>query len=197
MGSNDDKLDGKSRRGSGATSVHARDTKFPFFMWNVSGDGKDTGDLARDRRVAWLLTKVDTALCTKDLMGKLYRESYRCPLAELKQRHPDWDDATTEPTAGHKESVASPSTGDDAEHTQDPIGNSSESKAKQTSDPAKWDTVKLLRLSKELLELFVPLDFQLHPVIERYWGSLDRILRVSPLKLTNLCATGSNSSSIL
>ncbi|KAK7413672.1 hypothetical protein QQX98_007454 [Neonectria punicea] len=201
----DDEPESGSRPGSeGApsTKTNASVSKLPFLMWNNSADEEEMDGSTAIPRVGKLLTNVGTSLSARKVTGKLYSRSYGCSLEELQQRHPEWSDTAAPSTVGqdHRNddqiSMVSLAGGGDAQQTQSPANSSRESKGKQfavkTSEGVNMG--RLFKISKELLELFVPLDLQLlYPLIETYWGSLDRMSRAS---LLNVNTTQEHSNQV-
>lgn len=179
--------------GSETAKHNIKPSSLPFFMWHISATRKPTDESEIGTGVVWLLSKVHDALCARRATGRFYRRSYQCSFAQLQQRHPYLADpmiqkaveegATTRQIDNDKVSREGRTQGNDAQQpkasTECPASAPEAPEENVPEDDSRVDMWKLFRLSKEILELFVPLDVQLiHQVIETYWGALDRIARV-------------------
>lgn len=172
----DEKVQSHARTSTEGPSTNVDVPKLPFLMWNMSGNGDTNSDSTSGPRLSRLLSNVGTNLSSWEVTGRFYSGAYGCSLVELEQRHAFRSDNHTEPKDDGTEAD-----NDDAKQTQSTKQRVDKGKEKYfTAASTSLNSESLFRQSKELLELFIPLQhFQdIHPTIERYWGSLDRIFRV-------------------
>lgn len=171
----------------------------PFLMWKVTqrsaGGQKEEGSISTMVR---LLRKTDGSLQGNALYGRLYKSGYECSLEDICSRHAilsglNPKSATIEATKRSKFS-------DGELPSQESTHNPSSFSPSSTNDPplARHGTCantvqqanelirEIFTTSKTILALYLPLEddgagFYAHirNIINRFWGALDLIFRVS------------------
>ncbi|OTB14861.1 hypothetical protein K445DRAFT_318771 [Daldinia sp. EC12] len=173
-------------------------TVLPFFCWKVEGNDQNHEQANSNATIVRLLDISHDQLQS----NKLYNQVYTCTLDNLLRRHAEtigkstsFPDSSTRvrqsiqadiPLRDVVGQTSSHSPGRENDSAIHEAANSEvEVPGKEKTMPVEWPKPcerlmkQLLELSQELLGAFVPKDLGVstNPVCERFWGSLDEILR--------------------
>lgn len=165
-------------------------------MWRVTqGSGDDQKEEGSVSTMVRLLRKIDRSLKENTVYGKVYIGGYECSLEDICRRHElliGGSDVATgstdvKPTRGSVTTPAGPtptSTGL-VDGVSSPAGTQGDlyiNAVEQANDLIG----EIFGLSKSILGLFVPLNGEgtgvhadMKVVMDRYWGALDQVFRVS------------------
>jgi hypothetical protein len=195
------KGDDKSKR---RAAKNLDKTGTPFLMWRVTqGSGDDQKEEGSVSTMVRLLRRIDRSLKEDATFGKIYGGGFECSLEDICLRHellegpaetPPKVQATNTPlsrdgvTGPARPTSASTGLGGAASSTGGTLYvNASEQANGLISD--------IFVLSKSILGLFIPLNgdgagvhTDLKVVMDRYWGALDQVFRVSPSLSGSFCA---------
>jgi hypothetical protein len=185
----------------------------PFLTWGIAQRDSDAQKPDKSLTACVrLLRKLDKSLAD----GSLYLEGYRCTLTDLIARHEmlqadfpvslggDQNTTFVATTPDHHPLV-DPESSFMAEPVQEPVhdevlpegvpgSGASKEPSSHASDKISTPLLDIFKLSRSIMSFFVPL--QTHAVgdvewvIDRYWGALDQIFRVSR---TNILMISNNS----